>query len=65
MFDQGSSMTLHLITICVGFIIAYGLLQLVRLFQRRQRRRAAEAAARAAKSSGDSLGPSPPAAHRS
>ena len=60
MVDQVSSMTLHLITICVGFIIAYGLLQLVKLFQRRRWRRAMEDAARAAKSSGESPGPPSP-----
>jgi hypothetical protein len=32
-------MIIHLITICVGLIIAYGLLQIVELFQRRRRNR--------------------------
>ena len=41
-------MLIHLITICIGLIIAFGLQQLVELFQRRRRIRAAEAAAQAA-----------------
>ena len=40
-------MFLHLITICMGLIIAFGLQQLVELFQRRRRIRAAQAAAQA------------------
>ena len=37
-------MLIHLITICIGLIIAFGLQQLVELFQRRRRARKAEAA---------------------
>ena len=43
-------MFLHLITICVGFIIAFGLQQIVELFLRRRRTRKAEAAEQAATS---------------
>jgi predicted PurR-regulated permease PerM len=32
-------MFIHLITICIGLIIAFGLQQLVELFQRRRRNR--------------------------
>jgi len=39
-----------LVTIAIGFIIAYGLLQAVESFRRRRRQRAADAAALAAKS---------------
>jgi hypothetical protein len=39
-------MPIHLITICIGLIIAFGLQQLVELFQRRRRIRKAEAARR-------------------
>jgi hypothetical protein len=40
-------MSLHLITICMGLIIAFGLQQLVELFQRRRRiRKQREAEAR-------------------
>jgi len=47
-------MLIHLITICIGLIIAFGLQQLVELFQRRRRiRRAEEAAATHAQSSND------------
>jgi hypothetical protein len=54
-------MALHLITLCIGFIIAYGLLQLIELFRRRRRQRAADAAALAAKSSGHPPDTEPPA----
>jgi hypothetical protein len=37
-------MFVHLITLCLGLIIAYGLLQIVELFQRRRRERKARAA---------------------
>lgn len=40
-------MLIHLITICIGLIIAFGLQQIVELFQRRRRIRQAEAAAQA------------------
>ena len=40
-------MLIHLITICIGLIIAFGLQQIVELFQRRRRIRAAQAAAQA------------------
>jgi hypothetical protein len=42
-------MLLHLITICIGFIIAYGLQQMIEIVQRRRsirKARAAELAAR-------------------
>jgi len=35
-------MLIHLITICIGLIIAFGLQQIVELFQRRRRIRAAQ-----------------------
>jgi uncharacterized protein (DUF2062 family) len=38
-------MFVHLITLCLGLIIAYGLLQIVELFQRRRRERRAREAA--------------------
>jgi hypothetical protein len=38
-------MFFHLITICIGLIIAFGLQQLVELFQRRRRIRKAQGAA--------------------
>ncbi len=40
-------MFVHLITLCLGLIIAYGLMQIVELFQRRRRERQARAAAEA------------------
>jgi hypothetical protein len=40
-------MLIHLITICVGLIIAFGLQQIVELFQRRRRIRRAQNAAKA------------------
>jgi hypothetical protein len=39
----------HLITICIGFIIAYGLLQMMEIVQRRRRIRKARAAELAAR----------------
>jgi len=50
-------MFIHLITICIGLIIAFGLQQLVELFQRRRRIRAARAAAQAKE--GSTQPPSP------
>jgi hypothetical protein len=44
-------MLLHLITICVGLIIAFGLQQIIEIFQRRRRIRKARAAERAEKPS--------------
>jgi hypothetical protein len=38
-----------IITLCIGFIIAYGLLQMVELFRRRRRVRKARAAELAAR----------------
>jgi hypothetical protein len=38
-------MSVHLITLCLGLIIAFGLLQIVELFQRRRRERRAREAA--------------------
>ena len=40
-------MFIHLITICIGLIIAFGLQQIVELFRRRRRIRRAQAAAQA------------------
>jgi len=41
-------MLIHLITICIGLIIAFGLQQIIELFQRRRRsNRAAQAEAQA------------------
>jgi predicted PurR-regulated permease PerM len=42
-------MLVHIITICIGFIIAYGLQQIIELFQRRRRIRKARAAELAAR----------------
>jgi hypothetical protein len=39
----------HLITICIGFIIAYGLQQMIEIVQRRRRIRKAGAAELAAR----------------
>jgi hypothetical protein len=39
-------MLLHLITLCAGFIIAFGLQQIVEVFRRRRRIRKARAAER-------------------
>jgi len=50
-------MLIHLITICIGLIIAFGLQQIVELFQRRRRIRKAEAAAQAAAQSDDPPNP--------
>ncbi len=51
-------MFLHLITICIGLIIAFGLQQIVDLFLRRRRARKQQAAkAQAPKSSDDNLSP--------
>jgi hypothetical protein len=52
-------MFLHLITICIGLIIAFGLQQIVDLFLRRRRERQQQAAdAQARKSTNDT--PPPP-----
>jgi len=54
-------MFLHLITICIGLIIAFGLQQIVDLLLRRSRARKQEAAeAQALKSSDDTNPPAPP-----
>jgi len=50
-------MLIHLITICIGLIIAFGLQQIVELFQRRRSNRAAQAAAQAKED------PAPPPDH--
>jgi hypothetical protein len=42
-------MLLHLITICIGFIIAYGLLQMIEIVRRRRRIRKARVAELAAR----------------
>jgi len=52
-------MLIHLITICMGLIIAFGLQQLVELFLRRRRIRAARAAAQAKEDSATPPGPTP------
>ena len=39
MFSEPIAMPLHLVTICIGFLIAFGLQQLVELFLRRRRSR--------------------------
>jgi hypothetical protein len=46
-------MLIHLITICIGLIIAFGLQQIVELFQRRRRIRRAQTAAQAKEHSAD------------
>jgi len=51
-------MLIHLITICMGLIIAFGLQQLVELFQRRRRIRKAQAAEQAA-AQGEDTPPNP------
>jgi hypothetical protein len=53
------SMLIHLITICIGLIIAFGLQQIVELFQRRRRIRAAQAAAQAKEDSVQPPDPTP------
>jgi hypothetical protein len=50
-------MLIHLITICIGLIIAFGLQQIVELFMRRRRIRAAQAAAQAKQDSTPPPGP--------
>jgi hypothetical protein len=50
-------MLIHLITICIGLVIAFGLQQIVELFQRRRRIRAAQATAQAAPQSDDPPNP--------
>jgi hypothetical protein len=51
-------MFLHLITVCIGLIIAFGLQQIVDLFLRRRRARMQQAAeAQAVKSSDDTITP--------
>jgi hypothetical protein len=50
-------MLIHIITLCIGLIIAFGLQQLVELFQRRRRIRAARAAAQAAPPANDPANP--------
>ena len=52
-------MFLHLITICIGLLIAFGLQQIVDLFQRRRRDRRQEAADAQARKSPDTT-PQPP-----
>ncbi len=52
-------MFLHLITICIGLIIAFGLQQIVDLFLRRRRARKQQAAA-TQKSPTDTAPPPPP-----
>jgi hypothetical protein len=53
-------MFLHLITICIGLIIAFGLQQIVDLFLRRRRARQQQAAAdQALKPSNDTDPPAP------
>ena len=42
-------MLLHIVTICIGFIIAYGLQQMIEIVQRRRRIRKARAAELAAR----------------
>jgi len=56
-------MYLHLITICIGLIIAFGLQQIVDLFLRSRRARKQQAAdAKARNSPDDTLPPAPPPA---
>jgi predicted PurR-regulated permease PerM len=52
-------MLIHLVTICMGLIIAFGLQQLVELFQRRRRIRRAEAAALTATAAKENHAPPP------
>ena len=55
------NMFLHLITICIGLIIAFGLQQIVDLFLRRRRARQQPAAEdRTLKSANDTHPPAPP-----
>ncbi len=53
-------MFLHLITICIGLIIAFGLQQIVDLFLRRRRARQQEAAHDQAPKSHNSANPPAP-----
>jgi hypothetical protein len=56
-------MPLHLITICIGLIIAFGLQQIVDLFLRRRRARRQQAAdAKTRNSPDDTQPPTPPPA---
>ena len=50
-------MFVHLITICIGLIIAFGLQQIVDLFLRRRRARKRQAAEAQAPKSPDDLSP--------
>ena len=52
-------MLIHLITICIGLIIAFGLQQIVELFQRRRRVRATQAATQVKEDSNQPPGPTP------
>ena len=52
-------MFLHLITICIGLIIAFGLQQIVDLFLRRRRERRQQAAEAQARKSPDDTTPPP------
>ena len=53
-------MFLHLITICIGLIIAFGLQQIVDLFLRRRHIRKQQAADAEARKSTDNTTPPPP-----
>jgi hypothetical protein len=54
-------MFLHLITICIGLIIAFGLQQIIELFQRRRRlRRQRAIELKAVSPADDQIEPPPP-----
>jgi hypothetical protein len=57
-------MFLHLITICIGLIIAFGLQQIVDLFLRRNRARKQQAAEAQALKSPDDTAPPPSSTDR-
>jgi hypothetical protein len=51
---------LHLITICIGLIIAFGLQQIVELFQRRRLRKQCALQQQAAEPIAEDIEPPPP-----
>ena len=53
-------MLLHLVTICIGLIIAFGLQQIVDIFLRRRRARQQEADDAKARKSANDESPPPP-----
>ena len=56
---ESNHMLLHLITLCIGLIIAFGLQQIVDLYLRRRRARRQEAASQAPNDTNETPPPSP------